>query len=119
MMATRKPLRFPAQRQLMQTCAGTRQFSMWKRIVHAIVTMDGRKCVGEDEAGNKFWIIPAPGQQPNPRREIEYNASEMVQKKEIPISAMDPSAWFFILFWVYVSDTAPGRSFFMQQAYLR
>jgi hypothetical protein len=81
-VATRKPARFPVHRQIVQISAGTRRFSMWKKIVHAFVTMDGRKCVGEDEAGNKFWVIPAPGQQPNPRREIEYNAIDMVKQKK-------------------------------------
>ena len=46
--------------------------------MNVFVMMDGRKCVGEDAAGNKFWEIPAPGQIPNPRREIEYNARDMV-----------------------------------------
>eukprot|EP00960_Hanusia_phi_P047329 758341-Hanusia_phi.AAC.3 len=41
--------------------------------------MQGKKLIGEDQHGNKFWEISNPGGIPNPKREVEFVSKDMVQ----------------------------------------
>lgn len=50
--------------------------SLWGSFVRMIDRSDGRKCVGKDRAGNTFWVIPDPGNDPDPRRHIEYAGAD-------------------------------------------
>ncbi|EKX33832.1 hypothetical protein GUITHDRAFT_166370 [Guillardia theta CCMP2712] len=48
--------------------------------------IQGKKFIGADEHGNKFWEIANPGGVPDPKREIEFVSKDMVDfsMNEIP-----------------------------------
>ena len=40
--------------------------------------IQGKKFIGADEHGNKFWEIANPGGVPDPKREVEFVSKDMV-----------------------------------------
>jgi hypothetical protein len=40
--------------------------------------VQGKKMIGKDKHGNTYWEVSNPGQNPNPKREIDYFEKRMV-----------------------------------------
>ena len=41
--------------------------------------VQGKKMIGKDKHGNTYWEVSNPGQNPNPKREIDYFEQRMVR----------------------------------------
>jgi hypothetical protein len=49
----------------------------------------GRRYIGEDDIGNKYYEVDNPGRTPDPKREIVYFEKDLV---EIPLPTPPPTA---------------------------
>ena len=44
-----------------------------------LAAVQGKKMIGKDKHGNTYWEVSNPGQNPNPKREIDYFEKRMVR----------------------------------------